>query len=95
MTASLSAEDTEALIIEFIRKHLAGDDTLDIDPEENLLVGGLMDSVGLVRLVAHLKDELGLSIPPQDLLPGNFRSVRVMSEYLQNLSKRQATAPSS
>ncbi len=79
----LETDRIETLIIDFIRTELAGDEALDIDPEENLLTSGLVDSVGIVRLIAHLKEQLSVDIPPNDLVPANFRTIRVMAVYLQ------------
>ena len=82
---STSVAPIEALIATFIQQDLAGDPTLEIDPDENLLASGLVDSVGILRLIAHVTDQLQVTVPPQDLLPGNFRTVRVMASYLQGL----------
>lgn len=40
MSASTNIEKIEPLLIEFIGKQLLGDESLEIDPEENLLTGG-------------------------------------------------------
>lgn len=77
-----SAAAIEGLITAFVRDELAGDPTLDVDPDENLLTSGLVDSVGIVRLIAHVSDHLDVKVPPQDLVPTNFRTVRVMAAYM-------------
>ena len=75
---------TEALL-PLIRDELVGDQPEHIDPDENLLTGGLVDSVGLMRLIAHLEDRVDVNVPPKDLIPDNFRTVRLMATYLQDL----------
>lgn len=82
MPVTNRAADVETLIADFIRHQLAGEPDLDIDPDENLLAGGLVDSVGIVRLIAHLKERLDVDVPPSDLVPQNFRTVRVMAAYM-------------
>ena len=77
--------EIEAMISRFIREQLTNDKSMEIDPEENLLMSGTVDSVGLVRLVAHLKEQLEITIPAGDLVPKNFRSVRVMGDYIAGL----------
>ena len=84
-TSSLAA--IEDLIVSFIQQELAGDPDLDIDRDENLLMSGLVDSVGILRLIAHVSDRLEVTVPPQDLVPGNFRTVRVMAGYLQGRTR--------
>lgn len=74
----------ETLIVEFVREeHADGDTAVDLD--ENLLTSGLVDSVGIVRLIAHLEQQLGVDVPRTDLIPENFRTVRVMAVYLAGL----------
>ena len=80
------AERIEALIVGFIRDELidaAVGDT--VDPDENLFTSGLLDSVGVVRLIAHMQTQLGVHVPPPELIPDNFRTVRVMAAYLRGL----------
>ncbi len=75
----------ESMVVNFIRDELLDDDTAAVDPDENLFTSGLVDSVGVVRLIAHLKDQLGVTVPAPDLIPDNFRTVRVMATYMQGL----------
>ncbi len=79
---AVSAQDIEALVVAFIRDEMMGEPDLDVDLDENLLISGLVDSVGIVRLIAHLKDRLLVEVPPGDLVPENFRTIRVMAGYM-------------
>lgn len=63
----------------------AGLEPAEIDAEENLLTSGLVDSVGMMRLIADLEELLEVSVPPPDLVPENFRSVRTMARYFDSL----------
>jgi D-alanine--poly(phosphoribitol) ligase subunit 2 len=83
------SEAIESQILDYIRAELidaAGQDT--VDPDVNLFTSGLLDSVGVVRLIAHMQTQLDVHVPPPDLVPANFRTVRVMAAYLQGLSQR-------
>jgi acyl carrier protein len=72
----------ERLITEFIREELMGSRDAAVDPEDNLFTAGYVDSVGIMRLIAHLEATLKMKVPPTDLIPQNFRTVRVMAAYL-------------
>lgn len=81
--------EIESQILQFISAELtdaAGPDR--VDPDENLFTSGLLDSVGVVRLIAHMQAQLGVHVPPPDLIPDNFRTVRVMAAYLRGLAPR-------
>ena len=78
----MTAKATDALITEFICGEILRDPGYALDPAENLFAGGQIDSVGIMRLVRHLEESLGLAIPPGDLVPENFRTVEVMAAYI-------------
>ena len=80
-----NATDIEANIMQYICQELLGGDAADLDPEDNLITSGLVDSVGAMRLIAHIETSLNITIPPTELVPQNFRTVRVMSTYLEGL----------
>ena len=69
-----------------IRRYINGDlllrEDLVIDDEENLLVTGILDSLALMRLVAHLEDTYDIEIPPSDITLENFASLSAMVGYL-------------
>jgi acyl carrier protein len=71
----------EHIITTFIVEEIAGRGAV-IDPEENIFTSGHVDSVGIMRLIAHLESTLDVTIPPTELVPQNFRTVRVMAAYL-------------
>lgn len=81
-----SAETLEATIIAFIETEILGKGDDRVGPEDNLFVTGAVDSVGIMRLITHLEATLEIKIPPRDLVPKNFRTVRVMAGYLEGLS---------
>ena len=76
--------DIESRIVASIAEQ-AGVDPASVEVEENLLTSGLVDSVGMMRLIADLEEQLAVSVPPPDLVPENFRSIRVMASYLATL----------
>ncbi len=84
---SPAIEQIEALIVDFIQDGWGADDSAEIDLDENLLTSGLVDSVGIVRLIAHLKESLNVTVPPTDLVPNNFRTIRIMAAYLDSRKK--------
>ncbi|MEM7587324.1 MAG: phosphopantetheine-binding protein [Acidobacteriota bacterium] len=86
--APAEAVDTaaiETLIVDFIREDLSAEEGEEIDLDDNLLTSGLVDSVGIVRLIAHLKAQLDVDVPPKDLVPTNFRTIRIMAAYMGGL----------
>ena len=58
----------------------------EVAPEEDLLTGGLLDSMGVVRLIEMAETRFGVQVPDTDLVPENFRSVEVMAGYFDGLA---------
>lgn len=77
-------------LIDFIRRELLAhpeDQTVTADVE--LLTTGMVNSLGLMRLISFIREELGTEVPYGDILIENFRSVRSIDAYL---AKREAGA---
>jgi acyl carrier protein len=56
---------------------------------DELLESGIVDSLGILDLVALLETEFGFTVSDDDLLPENFRSIERISEFAQQ--RRAAT----
>lgn len=72
----------ETLIEAFILEELLEDFEV-IEPDENLLADGMIDSLGMVRLVAFIEDELGVRVPPEDFIIEHFQSLSTISGYVE------------
>jgi acyl carrier protein len=53
-----------------------------IDPQENLLSKGIVDSHGVMELVAFLEDRYGIKVGDEDLTPENFESVASIDAFV-------------
>jgi acyl carrier protein len=55
------------------------------DDDRSFLKGGVLDSLGFVKLVLHLENTLGLSIERKHLTPDNFDSLRKIVAHVTGL----------
>jgi acyl carrier protein len=53
-----------------------------VDPSENLLTKGIMDSHGVLELVGFLEQRYGIAVADEDLVPENFESVVSIDEFV-------------
>ena len=74
---------TEKQIKEFILKNLyfAEDNTLDDDA--SFLETGVVDSTGVMELVAFVEAEFGVKVEPQEIVVENFDSVRKVADFVR------------
>jgi acyl carrier protein len=75
----------------FISTELLADHRdLDLGPDDNLLISGLIDSLGIMRLVSFIEDNFQVNVPPEDVTIENFQSISILSAYLE--TRAEATS---
>lgn len=57
-------------------------DGMVVAPDEELLLSELLDSLSVVRLVAHLETQYAVTIPPEDVVLETMQTVRAVASYL-------------
>ena len=77
---------TERVLGHFIAGTLMGNDNLDtLASDEALLGTGILDSLGLLRLVVFIHDELGVDVADELLLPEHFQSLAHLAALVERL----------
>jgi len=70
-------------LIEFISGDLLNDQPgLQLKPEDDLLSSQLVDSLGVMRIVAFLEKHYDVKIPPADVTIENFIDIKTISTYI-------------
>lgn len=69
-------------IMDYVGSELLVDPELGLDEQEELLMTGRVDSMGVMRLVSFIGEEFSITIPNEDLVADNLRSVEAIDEYL-------------
>jgi acyl carrier protein len=70
-------------LLDFIRSDLLRNPGAELTADESLLELGVVDSMGLIRLVGFIEQETGKRIPDHAVTPANFQSVRRIVELLE------------
>jgi acyl carrier protein len=55
----------------------------DLDDRASLLGQGVIDSAGVLELVAHLESTYGIKVGDKELVPENLDSVVAIASYLE------------
>ncbi len=53
-----------------------------VNDEANLLQSGVLDSLGVLDLVAFVENEFGIQVSDEELLPGNFRTITSLAAFV-------------
>lgn len=70
-------------LLEFISDEVELEDD-PIEADTDLLLTGLVDSLGVVMIVEWIEDRLGIEIDPGDVVLEHFRTVAAMVGYVKD-----------
>ena len=74
----------QAIIIKYIQENLlSGKGEIDLSPDDDLLGSGLLDSMGVMRLVGFVEETFDLKVPPEDIVIENFMDVEAITKYVE------------
>lgn len=60
----------------------------ELDADLDLLKSGVVDSLGLLKLIAWLEDRFELSVEDAALDPDNFRTVTAIDAFVESAPKQ-------
>lgn len=75
--------DKKVELMEFIKNELLHGRKKDLHDDEDLLSAGIIDSLGILRLVSFIEERFGVQVPDGDVIYENFHSIEAMADYLQ------------
>ena len=81
--------DVRQDVRQFFQQQLARDLT-GVDDSTSLLQAGVLDSLGVMELVAFLQDRYGLTLDDDDLVPENLESVDAIAAFVARLRNEPA-----
>jgi acyl carrier protein len=77
-------DETTLKIKQFIVDEFMPDVSVDeLDSDFDLLTGGVVDSLGLLQVVAWLETEFDVAVDDSELGPESFRTVDAIKEYVE------------
>jgi acyl carrier protein len=60
-----------------------------LEPDEDLLGSGIIDSLGIMKLVVFMEDNLGIKVGDDEIIPENFQTLNDMVKFVeQKMQKR-------
>ncbi len=72
-------------IIKYIEEELASEE-IDggLEATEDLLGSGILDSLGMMNLIAFLEEEFTCKVLPEEMVIENFMTVAHINDYLES-----------
>jgi acyl carrier protein len=79
--ASTPDDLVESRILDFLQREVAGPEA-PLDRDADLLSGGILDSMGVLRLATFVSEAFGIEIEPSDFVIENFSSVAAVASFV-------------
>lgn len=77
----MEAREVERRVMDYLLRELLSPD-VTLDRDQDLLSGGAIDSMGVLRLATFVGEEFRIEIQPADFVIENFRSVAAVADYV-------------
>jgi len=78
----MSENSTKQKIREFIVENFLFGTDDGLEDEASFLEGGIIDSTGILELVAYLEEQFGISVKDEELIPENLDSINNVVAYV-------------
>jgi acyl carrier protein len=62
-----------------------------LDPDKDLLANGIIDSLGVIRLIVSLEDAFGIEVRDEDVVPENFQSLNCLAKFVEQKMQKKST----
>jgi acyl carrier protein len=69
---------------EFILKEFAVDSDMNITADTDLLMQGIIDSMGIIKLVNFMEEKFGIKVGDIDMVPENFQNIDSLAEFIKS-----------
>lgn len=87
------AESSKDQIRQFVMENAQAKGIQQVSDDESLMAAGIIDSLGIFRLVSFLEDSFGLRIGDDEIVHENFQSINHIEDFVTGkLAKKGQTA---
>ena len=79
-------------LVGFVNDDLLAGTASDVGVEDEIVLDGTVDSLGVARMIGFIEAEFGVDIPAEDVTIENFRSIGSLSRYVVALIEAEPAA---
>lgn len=83
--------NTREALKHYIETELAAHNKVDLGYGDDLLMSGLLNSLGVMRLVAFSEKHFSIKIPPQDITIDHFGTIETIATYIESRHQNAET----
>jgi acyl carrier protein len=77
--------DVEAQIRQYVRENfILGQEDLELSDQDSFLESGIIDSTGILELVAFVEESFDVEILDEEMLPENLDSISNAANFIRS-----------
>lgn len=77
--------DIEAQIRQYVRENfILGQEDLELSDQDSFLESGIIDSTGILELVAFVEESFDIEILDEEMLPENLDSISNAANFIRS-----------
>jgi acyl carrier protein len=80
----MSDRSVTARIKDFLVEHFPSARNQALADDDHLLANGILDSLGVLDLVAYLEQEFAITVADEDLVPEHFETLRRLTNFVED-----------
>jgi len=85
MTGDTPDVNPESVVTDFINREVRPrTDVPPVESDTSLIETGVIDSLSMLKLVMFIEEKFGIAVPPEDVIPSNFETVRRICGYIRS-----------
>ncbi len=74
----------ESQLAQFIQADLTADAGRRVQPDDDLLGDGILDSAGIAQLLGFIEESFGIAVADEDLTAENFETISAVADLIQS-----------
>jgi acyl carrier protein len=74
--------NTKVILMDYIMHESVRGRLKEIGENDDLLSSGILDSLGILKLVTFIEERFGFRMPDEDVVYENFHTVEALTSYL-------------
>jgi acyl carrier protein len=76
--------DIESAVERFLIDEILFGSRSSIAPDESLTSSGILDSLGLLRLISHLESQYSITLEGDEMVPDNFETLKSIKDLVES-----------
>ena len=85
-------ERVEEALLRFVNEDLLVGNPARVGADDEIVLDGTVDSLGVARLVGFIEGELGIPVPAEEVTIEHFRTIATIAGYLSDRASADPAA---